>query len=189
VVASVLNPLTVSLHMVLALLAVSSLIMGTQNAYYFVNPQVEKETYYPCKMKMAFWAMALVLFIEIILGTELRAGLEMVRKDNPLVESILLLKMIGPFKYIHTILGVALAGLSGWIWYFFANKSDNPSLLVKRTSLGILVLVMIQILVGELMVFSSVSPIYQLFHMWSATWVLGLLIVTYGAWKRSKDLK
>lgn len=188
VVGTVLNPLTVSIHMILALFTISFLIMGTQNAYYHANPMDEADSYYPCKMKKAFWAMGIALFAEIILGTELRAGLEMVREDNPLVESILLLKMMGPFKYIHTVLGLFLAGLSGWIWFTFTQKSENASLTTQRASLAILGLVILQIIVGELMVFSSVNPIYQLFHMWSATWILGLLIVEYGAWKRSGDL-
>ena len=187
-VGTVLNPLTLSLHMVLALFAITFLIIGTQNAYYLAYPVEEKDSYYPCKMKYGFLAMGISLFLEIILGTELRAGLEMVRKDNPLVESVLLLKMLGPFKYIHTVLGVILAGVSWWIWYHFTQKSENASMTTQRASLAIMGLVLIQIVVGELMVFSSVNPIYQLFHMWSATWVLGLLIVEYGAWKRSGDL-
>ena len=40
----------------------------------------------------------------IIIGTEIRGGLDISRKDNPLVDGIILLKMLGPFKYIHTIL-------------------------------------------------------------------------------------
>ena len=43
------------------------------------------------------------IIIEIIIGTEIRGGLDIGRKENPLVEGVILLKMLGPFKYIHTI--------------------------------------------------------------------------------------
>jgi len=47
-------------------------------------------------------------------------------------------------------------------------------------------LVLTQIIMGELLVFLDVIPLIQLFHMWVASWILGLVMIQYTAWKQSQ---
>ena len=110
----------------------------------------------------------------------------MIRKDNPLVESQFLLNMLGPFKYIHTILGFIITGFSGMLWYQLVNNSINPSKIMTQISTAILGLVLTQIVMGELLVFLDVIPLIQLFHMWVASWILGLVMIQYTAWNQSQ---
>jgi len=35
------------------------------------------------------------------------------------------------------------------------------------------------------LVFFDVIPLVQLFHLWIASWILGIISVQYCAWKRS----
>ena len=185
-VDTVLNPITITLHLVLALIIVMLLLYATQEAYYIENSLLEKRSQYPNNIGWLFGILASLLIIEIILGTEIRGGLEMIRKENPLVESDFLLHMLGPFKYAHTILGFLIAGISFLLWYYLVKKSLNPSSIVIQSSTAILLFIMVQIISGEVLVFFKLIPIIQLFHLWIASWILGLVSVQYCAWRKSQ---
>ena len=185
-VDTVLNPITITLHLLLALVIVMLLLYAAQEAYYVENPDSEKMSRYPSNLKCMFGLLAGILLLEVVLGTEIRGGLEMIRKDNPLVESQFLLNMLGPFKYIHTILGFIITGFSGMLWYRLVNNSINPSKIMTQISTAILGLVLTQIIMGELLVFLDVIPLIQLFHMWVASWILGLVMIQYTAWNQSQ---
>ncbi|MBI89078.1 MAG: hypothetical protein CMG60_03235 [Candidatus Marinimicrobia bacterium] len=184
-VDTLLNPITISLHLLFALIIVMLLLFISQESYYMEHPESEVKSMYPDDMKKYFLLMALVLFVEIVLGTEIRGGLEMIRKENPMVESQFLLKMLGPFKYAHTILGFLITFLSIYIWYKLVKKSHKPSVLMVQTSTGIVLLILCQIVLGEILVFFKVIPLIQLFHLWIASWILGLVSIQYVAWERS----
>ena len=185
-VDTVLNPITITLHLFLALVIVMLLLYAAQEAYYIENPDSEKMSRYPSNLKWMFVLLAGILLLEVVLGTEIRGGLEMIHKDNPMVESQFLLNMLGPFKYIHTILGFIITGFSGMLWYRLVNNSINPSKIMTQISTAILGLVLTQIIMGELLVFLDVIPLIQLFHMWVASWILGLVMIQYTAWNQSQ---
>jgi len=185
-VDTVLNPITITLHLFLALGIVMLLLYAAQEAYYIENPDSEKMSRYPPNLKWMFGFLAGILLLEVVLGTEIRGGLEMIRKDNPMVESQFLLNMLGPFKYIHTVLGFIITGFSGMLWYRLVNNSINPSKIMTQISTAILGLVLMQIIMGELLVFLDVIPLIQLFHMWVASWILGLVMIQYTAWNQSQ---
>ena len=185
-VDTVLNPITITLHLFLALVIVMLLLYAAQEAYYIENPDSEKMSRYPSNLKWMFGLLAGILLLEVVLGTEIRGGLEMIHKDNPMVESQFLLNMLGPFKYIHTILGFIITGFSGMLWYRLVNNSINPSKIMTQISTAILGLVLTQIIMGELLVFLDVIPLIQLFHMWVASWILGLVMIQYTAWNQSQ---
>ena len=92
-VHTVLNPVTITLHLLLALIIVMLLLYAAQEAYYIQNPEIEKSSQYPANIGWLFGLLSFALITEIILGTEIRGGLEMIRKENPLVESDFLLHM------------------------------------------------------------------------------------------------
>ena len=152
-VKTVLNPFTITLHLFFALIIVMLLVFVAQETYYISNIDAEKNSHYPPKMKFLFALMAISLLTEVVLGTEIRGGLEMIRKDNPIVESQFLLDMLGPFKYAHTILGIAITILSVLIWFSLVKSSINPSQLMVQSSTLIIVLILIQIVTGEMLVF------------------------------------
>ena len=184
-VHTVLNPVTITLHLFFALIIVMLLLYASQEVYYLDNPDAERQSKYPSRMQGLFGLLAITLLIEVILGTEIRGGLEMIRKDNPMVDSQFLLDMLGPFKYAHSILGFLITVLCGLIWYKLVKRSVNPSSLVVQTSTSLLVLIMLQMVSGEVLVFFDVIPLVQLFHLWIASWILGIISVQYCAWKRS----
>ena len=184
-VKTVLNPFTITLHLFFALIIVMLLVFVSQETYYISNVDAEKHSHYPTKMKFLFALMAISLLTEVVLGTEIRGGLEMIRKENPIIESQFLLNMLGPFKYAHTVIGIFITVLSVLIWFSLVKSSINPTLLMVQSSTLIIILILIQIVTGEMLVFLKFMPIIQLFHLWIASWILGLISVQYVAWQRS----
>ena len=187
-VDTVLNPVTITLHLLFALIILMLLIYVSQQAYYLENHMAESKSEYPKKMKTVFTLIAFTLFAEIILGTEIRGGLEIMRKENPMIESEFLIKMLGPFKYAHTILGVLITALTAFMLYIIKMKSVNPSSIMVHAGTGVVVLILIQIVLGEMLVFLEFIPLVQLFHLWIASWILGLVSVQYVAWQKSNSL-
>ena len=185
-VDTILNPVTITLHLFFALIIVMLLLFVSQEAYYLDNPNAERNSDYPSNMQWLFGIMAVALLAEVVLGTEIRGGLEMIRKENPMVESQFLLDMLGPFKYAHSILGFLITILSVYIWQGLVKRSSNPSSLMVQTSTIIVLLILLQIVLGEILVFLKVIPLIQLFHLWIASWILGLVSVQYVAWERSR---
>lgn len=185
-VDTVLNPITITLHLLLALTIVVLLIYAVMQSYYLHHKNAEHGRQYSDGLKWLILGTGFIVLIEIIIGTEIRGGLEMVRKENPLVNSIFLLRMLGPFKYLHSILGASLIGLGYIIRKKLIVESSNPSRLIIISSNAMLVIIIIQIILGESLVFYDVKPLIQLFHMWIASLILGLSVVQYTAWERSR---
>ena len=158
-VHTVLNPITITLHLIFALIIVLLLIYGSQTSYYLQFPNSEKQSNYRSGLKTHFLFLLGILIIEIILGTEIRGGLEMIRKENPIVDSQFLLDMLGPFKYAHTIFGILIALISSYLWYHLTIQEKKPSGLIKVTSTLIVFLVYSQIFLGEILVFFDVIPV------------------------------
>ena len=185
-VHTVLNPITITLHLILALIIVLLLVYGSQTSYYLQFPNSEKKSNYRSDLKTHFLFLLGILILEIILGTEIRGGLEMIRKENPIVDSQFLLDMLGPFKYAHTIFGILIALISSYLWYHLTIQEKKPSGLIKVTSTLIVFLVYSQIFLGEILVFFDVIPLIQLFHLWFASLIVGLVMIQFLAWKQSQ---
>ena len=185
-VHTVLNPITITLHLIFALIIVLLLIYGSQTSYYLQFPNSEKQSNYRTDLKTHFLFLLGILIIEIILGTEIRGGLEMIRKENPIVDSQFLLDMLGPFKYAHTIFGILIALISSYLWYQLTIQEKKASSLIKVTSTLIVFLVYSQIFLGDIIVFFDVIPLLQLFHLWFACLIVGLVMIQFLAWKQSQ---
>lgn len=185
-VHTVLNPITITLHLILALIIVLLLIYASQASFFIQFPNSEKQSNYSSGLRNYFLLLLGLLILETILGTEIRGGLEMVRKENPVVESQFLLDMLGPFKYAHTIFGILIALISSYLWYHLTINGKKPSSTIKVTSILIVFLVYSQIFLGEMLVFFDVIPLLQLFHLWFASLIIGLVMIQFLAWNQSQ---
>ena len=186
-VDTVLDPITITIHLLLALIIIGLIIYSSMQSYLIINGNFEKNSFYPDSIKYMIMAIMGCVVIEIIVGTEIRGGLDISRKDNPLIESLVLLKMLGPFKYIHTILGLTLLAVVYYLRKAVTDtKSYSSSIMIYATN-AMLVIIGIQIILGESLVFFDVKPIVQLFHMWFSSLFLGLSIVQYTCWEISNS--
>lgn len=186
-VDTVLDPITITIHLLLALIIIGLIIYSSIQSYYLIVGNFEKFSNYHPHLKNVIVGILVCLFIEIIIGTEIRGGLDMSRKDNPLIESIILLKMLGPFKYIHTILGFSLLGLTLYLRKIVYNIKFKSSPFMINSINFIIILMVTQILLGESLVFFDVKPLMQLFHMWFSSLLIGLAVSVFTFWKISLE--
>ena len=184
-VDTVLDPVTITLHLLLALIIIGLIIYSSIQAYYDIKGNFERDSFYPYHIKYIILGIFACIVIEIIVGTEIRGGLDISRKDNPLIDGVILLKMLGPFKYIHTILGVALLGLVLYLRKLIYDNNYNPSEYMIYAVNSMSILIGAQIVLGETLVCFDVKPIVQLFHMWFSSLLLGLSIAQYTLWEIS----
>ena len=186
-VDTVLDPITITIHLLLALIIVGLIVYSSIQAYYSIAGNFESKSSYHPHTKPVILGILVCIFIEIIIGTEIRGGLDMSRKENPLIEGVILLKMLGPFKYIHTILGVSLLGLTVYLWKIINNYKFAPSSFMVNSVRFILGLIITQIILGESLVFLEVKPLMQLFHMWFSSLLVGLSVASITFYKVSLE--
>ena len=185
-VHSVLNPITITLHLLLALIIIGLIIYSAIRAYIVINGNSEMNSNYPQKVKWLVFSIITCMVIEIIIGTEIRGALDMSRKDNPLVEGAILLKMLGSFKYAHTVLGILLISITYYLRKILINLKLSCSRLMLFSVNSMFVIFFLQILLGEFLVFFDVKPVVQLFHMWFSSLLIGLGVAQYTCFKISK---
>ena len=186
-VDTVLDPITITIHLLLALVIIGLIIYSAIQAYYVIAGNFESKSSYHSHTKPVILGILICIFIEIIIGTEIRGGLDMSRKENPLIEGVILLKMLGPFKYMHTILGFTLLGLTIYLWKIVNDiKFISSSFMVNSVNF-IMGLIITQIILGEALVFLEVKPLMQLFHMWFSSLLVGLSVASFTFYKISME--
>ena len=162
VVATHLEPIVITIHLLLALIIIASLIMSY--CIVFKKNNNDNFRYNNIQTKIVKWILICTI-IEIILGTQIRESLE----------NLISLQMIGSFKYIHTFLGLGLLLLMGMLWNKI-NEKEFPRPHIKNRIKILLNIFIVQIIFGELMVFGGL-PIYaRLIHMWLPSISLGIII-------------
>ena len=176
VVSSVLNPFIVSLHMILALFLVSVLSYATIESYKLINTQKFTGILLSKKISISLIALWIFIVIEILLGTGIRTNIELIAIDNPLLSKGELLESLNSYKYLHSILGFSLLFLSFYLCYLF---KDDFLGLSKQLVLFIFVMIILQIFLGELMIFFEMPQLTRLFHTWGSSWLVGIIIILY----------
>ena len=175
-VSAVLNPYIVSLHMILALFLVSVLSYVTIESYKLINTQKFTGILLSKKISISLIALWIFIVIEILLGTGIRTNIELIAIDNPLLSKGELLDSLNSYKYLHSILGFSLLFLSFYLCYLF---KDDFLGLSKQLVLFIFVMIILQIFLGELMIFFEMPQLTRLFHTWGSSWLVGIIIILY----------
>jgi cytochrome c oxidase assembly protein subunit 15 len=182
VVASQLHPETVTIHMILALMIVSLLVYTTQTLAYL------ETTARPGGFPLRKWMISLwiITIIQVVLGTRLRAAIENLLAQFPLLLENQLLPLLGGTNYFHSFVGVLLAGITLLITMkiFAMDALDNMTVRFIGT-LGLL-LILLQIVIGSGMEIFGVLQIFQVFHLWIASLFVGILLMLYVELKNIK---
>ena len=176
VVSSVLNPFIVSLHMILALFLVSVLSYATIESYKLINFDSFTSILLSKKVSISLITLWIFIVIEILLGTGIRTNIELIAIDNPLFSKGELLDSLNSYKYLHSILGFSLLFLSFYLCYLF---KDDFLGLSKQLVLFIFIMIILQIFLGELMIFFEMPQLTRLFHTWGSSWLVGIIIILY----------
>jgi len=175
VVKSQLMPLTISIHLFLALLIISLLLYTLINAYYFDQRAADKSTKTFRNLLRFLWLAAI---IQILIGTELRSEIEIVWQKYPLLSSLDVLQRVGSVSLIHALLGIGLS----------TGTLVATIRLVKTVSSGGFIrngfwllngLILFQLLIGFALQIGGILPLIQVFHLWIASLLIGLILVIY----------
>jgi cytochrome c oxidase assembly protein subunit 15 len=186
VVESSLKPILVSIHMVAALVIASILIYVTQQSYYLENPETEKDAVYPQRTHLWISLLWVVGIVQVILGTQVREGLEMLRERFPLLPASEFRNHIGSINYVHAVLGIVIAVATLTVGSVILRKSRRLSGLVRESIWGVMLLVTAQLAIGLVLVLAGLPSLMQLFHLWIAGLYIGALFVLYSAFKRGQ---
>ena len=176
VVSSVLNPFLVSLHMILALMLVSVLSYACIESYKLIHVEKFKNLEGDKTLSNSLILFWILIFVEILLGTGIRTNLELVSIENPLLSKGELLNALDSYKYFHSFLGFTLLFLS---IYIYVKLKNNSLYIVKFLGIFILGMIIVQIFLGEMMVFFELPQLTRLFHTWGSSWLVGVIIILY----------
>jgi cytochrome c oxidase assembly protein subunit 15 len=179
VVSSKLLPHTVSIHLVLALTIVSLLIYVTQTVYYLGNEPQAKDHKSMQGLRISILVLWLLGIVQIVLGTQLRSEIEMILREFPLLLEREVLTVIGPINLIHGIWGILITLVSFFVAFRLVQKREETSSLARVAGgAGVLILIL-QVLIGSALEIFGLPPILQVFHLWTASLFIGILLVLY----------
>ena len=178
VVASELNPLFVSIHMILALVIVGLLIFVTQTSYQLQadGPEVSR----PPPERLQFWLAVLgcLTATQIVVGAGLRSSIELLIQQFPLMPDLELFEHVVGIKYCHIALGLCVAAITAaMVIRHGFSAMVSPSL--RRGLVGMLILIIVQIGIGLAFQAVGLKPLMQVFHLWIASTFLGAVLVVY----------
>ena len=181
VVSSELEPIIVSVHMILALVIVSLLIYTTLQSYYLDRPDVATTRRQPSKLKLWTGAVWVVSMVQIAMGTQIREVLEHLTLQYPLLPDTEILARAGMMPHLHMTLGMLIAGgvliLALWV----GSRRDRFTPLVVASTAALVLLAIIQIFTGVAFMVWGTPPIVEVFHLWIASLMIGSLLVVYSA--------
>ncbi len=186
VVASELEPIIISVHMILALIIVSMLIFVAQQAYYLEKPSEESGVEYPAKIGRDIGILWVAVILQILAGTQVRSQIEIIGARYPLLSDKLVLGMIGWVNYLHIILGVMVIGYTFHIVYKLLGKGRSLPVWIRQAITGMAILMGGQLIIGLILILVGTPELMRVLHLWVASIFLGLLLLLFSAVRHSK---
>ncbi len=186
VVSSLLEPIVVTVHMLLALVIVSLLTYLTQQAYYLEHPAADRATQYPPATRavtLLLWPLTLV---QVGLGTQIRSVLDTLADRWPLLADTERLARVGWLNHSHLVLGILIALVTVVLGWRVLKSTVALSSLAHQAIVAMMVLVGVQILIGAGFIFAGIPAMVQVFHLWVATLYIGCLLLFYGTTGRAR---
>jgi cytochrome c oxidase assembly protein subunit 15 len=184
-VSSLLEPIVITVHMLLALLIVSLLIYTTTQAYFIEKKeQFENQPKVPKGLPKWFGWLWILGLIQILFGTQIRSAIEIIQKEFPNLHRGEWLNQVGLLNHLHMFIGVLLLAFT---WYVFTKVKpfrDKISSLVRQSVLATALVVTAQLILGLVFVFFDLRPLTQVFHLWLASIYIGLVLLVYISLKK-----
>ena len=187
VVAAELEPFIVTVHMVLALIIASLLIYATQESYRIEHGGGRSDSHYPRKLRTWAGILWLASIVEVILGSQVREALANAAAQFPLWEGSQWFSQVGLVDDLHLILGGAITFLTIIVAGAVLKVSSQPSLIARQSARGLIAIVVAQMMVGVALMFTGLSPLLELFHLWLAAAYIGLILVLYASIRLERE--
>lgn len=189
VVKTELNSNTITIHFLLAIFIVSSLIYTWQKSDLIINSEIESQDQFPANTKNLLQVLWISNVIQFIFGTQVRGKLEILIEKFPLLYGSELIVKLGTINYIHIALGIITAIITFMAVLPLLKKSVQSSALVQQSSILLLVLIVAQIFIGAFIELFDIPPLMQVIHMWIAAIFVGNILIIYTAAANSSLMK
>ncbi|PRY04949.1 cytochrome c oxidase assembly protein subunit 15 [Pontibacter ummariensis] len=179
VVSTNLLPVTITVHMALALVIVAMLQYAVARAH---KEDLEGQRAASPQVNVWLWVLALITFGQILLGTQVREEVDLIAYMMGGENRALWVDKLGTNFYIHRSFSILVLALHGYVAYKIYQVKNTT--LTKLTHL-MLVLVLVEVIAGVIMVYFAIPPVLQPIHLTCASLLFGvqfqLLIVNYYA--------
>jgi cytochrome c oxidase assembly protein subunit 15 len=176
VVSTNLLPVTITIHMALALVLVAMLQYAVARAQrsnfgssYLYNP----------KVNALLWLLAVTTFGQILLGTQVREEVDTVAYMMSGAERESWVEQLGLNFYIHRSFSILVLALHVYVAYLLYRLRDKT---VRNLTHAMLVLVGAEIVIGIIMAYFAIPPVLQPLHLTLAALLFGVqfqLLVIY----------
>lgn len=183
VVSTNLLPVTITIHMALALILVAML------QYVVVRAQrdgISKTLEFSSKINSMLWLLAIITFIQILIGTQVREEVDQVAFMMNGAGRELWVDKLGSSFYIHRSFSIIVLALHVYVAVLLYKLRSEK---LGRLTTVMLALVGAEIILGVIMAYFAIPPILQPLHLTFAALLFGvqfqLLIMYHYASKKS----
>ena len=187
VISSLLEPIIITVHMLLALLIVSLIIYATFHAYDTeeTNKSIEK---LPLKLSGQIKILWIAGFVQILLGTQVRSIIEIAAREFPNLTSIEWLSKVGMFNHLHMTVGVLVVAYTWHVTVKILKHKSKLSPVILRTAYFMAGTVTAQLFIGITFMIIATQPITQVFHLWIASLFIGSVLLLFLNVKRIEEV-
>ena len=176
VVSTNLLPVTVTVHMALALVLVAILQYAVTRAQ---KQDIDGHLRYFPKVNSLLWVLALITFAQILIGTQVREEVDHVSFAMNGADRASWIDQLGINFYIHRSFSIVVLALHVYVAYLLYKLKDAA---LTRLTNVMLVLVAIEIVIGVLMAYFAIPPVLQPLHLTFAALLFGVqfqLLIMY----------
>jgi heme a synthase len=184
VVASALEPFMITIHMILAFIIVSLILYVYLQALIMEKPELGIGG--AGSLKVWLIILYLISIIQVVMGTQMRSGLEHLRDNFPMFSPVEWIEKLGPVNQMHTILGIIVVALAIYTTIVLLQKQKGKLTYFKFIMLTIDLLFIFQIIVGFILVNFGIPAIMQVLHLWFSSLIIGglLILIAYSTIKQ-----
>lgn len=185
VVSTNLLPITVTVHMALALVLVAMLQYAVARAH---KDDFTSGLQFSPKVNGLLWVLALVTFGQILLGTQVREEVDQVSFMMGGMERSTWIDRLGLNFYIHRSFSIVVLALHVYVAYLLYKLKHSG---IATLTTVMLVMVALEIVFGVVMAYFAIPPILQPLHLTFAALLFGvqfqlLIIYHYASQKAIK---
>ena len=176
VVSTNLLPVTVTVHMALALVIVAMLQYAVARAH---KDALERNLTYIPRVNLLLWVLALVTFGQILLGTQVREEVDLVSFMMNGTDRGAWVEKLGLNFYIHRSFSIVVLALHVYAAYLLYKLKNGA--ITKMTTV-LLVVVALEIVFGIVMAYFAIPPVLQPLHLTFAALLFGVqfqLLIMY----------
>ncbi|GAB3537549.1 hypothetical protein GCM10027443_30780 [Pontibacter brevis] len=187
VVSTNLLPITVTVHMALALVLVAMLQYAVARAQ---KDNFHSHLIYSSKINGLLWLLGLITFGQILLGTQVREEVDIVASTFGGANREQWIERLGLNFYIHRSFSILVLALHLYVAFLLYGLKDRA---ITRMTHLMLAVVALEIIMGIGITYLAIPPILQPLHLTFAAILFGLqfqLLIVYhyasrGAVKKS----